>query len=164
MITLIHSLLKNIYSTGHEDEAKNEISSPIDLKIFALRVSNVHVITLVEQCPSEGQYFFLKVLCGSDSYGKEFKAKKYKLDKHFLSKVTRHLNLSDLILLRLLHDQAEFLQIMTHLPESVLERQVDEMFATVDTNQDGRISYQEFCVSIIRLLSRIFLNPLISLK
>ena len=131
----------------------------------------------------------MKVLCGTDSYGKEFKAKKYKLDKHFLTKVTRqngkrnskldpgfhfffiksisnipsscHLHLPDLIFLRLFHDQAEFLQIMTHLPEPVLERQVDEMFATVDTDQDGRISYQEFCVSIITLLSR---SPLIHMK
>ena len=28
-------------------------------------------------------------MCGSESYGKDFKAKKYKLKNHFLSKVTK---------------------------------------------------------------------------
>ena len=47
------------------------------------------------------------------------------------------------------------MQIMTHLPVPVLERDVEEMFATVDKDQDGRISYQEFCVSIISLSLKI---------
>ena len=29
----------------------------------------------------------MKVMCGTDNHSKDFKAKKYKLDKHFLSKV-----------------------------------------------------------------------------
>ena len=45
--------------------------------------------------------------------------------------------------------QEEFKAIMTQLPVPVYEREVEEMFQVVDTDRDGRISYQEFCVSFI---------------
>ena len=38
---------------------------------------------------------------------------------------------------------------MTQLPVPVYERDVEEMFQVVDTDRDGRISYQEFCVSFV---------------
>ena len=40
---------------------------------------------------------------------------------------------------------------MTQLPVPVYERDVEEMFQVVDTDRDGRISYQEFCVSFVEI-------------
>ena len=47
---------------------------------------------------------------------------------------------------------------MTQLPVPVYEREVEEMFSVVDTDHDGRISYQEFCVSFIRNKQSNFLS------
>ena len=47
---------------------------------------------------------------------------------------------------------------MTQLPVPVYERDVEEMFEAVDTDRDGKISYQEFCVSFVsiqRLISSL---------
>ena len=40
---------------------------------------------------------------------------------------------------------------MTQLPVPVYERDVEEMFEAVDTDRDGKISYQEFCVSFVSI-------------
>ena len=42
---------------------------------------------------------------------------------------------------RTLH-QADFCQIMSSLPEAVLEEEIEEMFTFADTNGDGKLSYQ----------------------
>ena len=69
------------------------------------------------------------MLCGTDSYPKDFKAKKYKLDKHTLRK-------------------EDFVYMMKNLPAHVNDDDIDEMFEFADKNHDGELSYSEFLVMI----------------
>ena len=148
-------------------------------------------------------------MCGTDNYSKDFKAKKYKLDKHFLSKVKvifmkwkmssrgSWIVLSWLLLFflsswtKLMADknnwpttltepkastrkelsccqwsyqdirlvtqrvvkkwlfyvfQTEFRQIMKNLPAPCYDSQIEDMWSIADTDRDGYLSYQEFCV------------------
>ena len=39
---------------------------------------------------------------------------------------------------------------MTQLPVPVYDSEVEEMFGLVDVDKDGRIGYQEFCVSLLK--------------
>ena len=39
---------------------------------------------------------------------------------------------------------------MTQLPVPVYDSEVEEMFGLVDVDKDGRIGYQEFCVSVVQ--------------
>ena len=65
------------------------------------------------------------MMCGTDPYPKEFKAKKYKLEKHAIAK-------------------EEFTFIMKNLPVPVLDTDIDEMFEFADKNKDGQLSFSEF--------------------
>ena len=51
----------------------------------------------------------------------------------------------------------EFKAIMTQLPVPVYDSEVEEMFGVADADRDGRIGYQEFCVSSILTLRVTFL-------
>ena len=51
--------------------------------MFRVRNALAKTEALILDRPSQ----YLKVMCGTESYGKDFKAKKYKLNNHFLSKV-----------------------------------------------------------------------------
>ena len=45
--------------------------------------------------------------------------------------------------------QAEFRHIMKNLPAPVYDSQIEDMWNIADTDKDGRLSYQEFCVSLL---------------
>ena len=72
----------------------------------------------------------VQLLCGTDPFPTDFRAKKYKLHKHFISK-------------------EDFQQIMRSLPLPVSEMDIEEMFSFADRNKDGKLSYKEFEVKII---------------
>ena len=65
------------------------------------------------------------MLCGTEPYPTDFKAKKYKLEKHFL-------------------DREDFYHIMKNLPVQVADEDIEEMFQFADKDRDGRLSYPEF--------------------
>ncbi|XP_023347863.1 calmodulin isoform X2 [Eurytemora carolleeae] len=70
-----------------------------------------------------------KMLCGTEPFPTDFKAKKYKLDKHFLSK-------------------DDFRHMMRNLPVPVEEEDIEEMFTYADRDNDGKLSYKEFQVMV----------------
>jgi len=70
-----------------------------------------------------------KILCGTEPFPTDFRAKKYKLDKHSISK-------------------AEFVHLMKSLPVCVEDADIEEMFQFADQDGDGKLSYQEFQVMI----------------
>ena len=69
------------------------------------------------------------MLCGTDPHPELFRAKKYKIQEHFLTK-------------------QDFVHMMRNLPEKVSEEDIEEMFSYADKDQDGKISYSEFQVMI----------------
>lgn len=69
------------------------------------------------------------MMCGTDPYPKDYKAKKYKLEKHSLRK-------------------EDFVHLMKNLPVHVDDEEIEEMFAYADRNQDGHLSYSEFQVMV----------------
>ena len=69
------------------------------------------------------------MLCGTDPFPEHYRAKKYKIHDHFMTKV-------------------DFFHMMKNLPESVSEADIEEMFEFADKNGDGKISYEEFQVMI----------------
>lgn len=70
------------------------------------------------------QYLF-KVICGTDPYPKNFRAKKYKIKEKFFTK-------------------ADFQLMMRNLPVPVNEEEINEMFDFADKDKDGKINYSEF--------------------
>ena len=70
-----------------------------------------------------------QMMCGTDPYPKDYKAKKYKLEKHSLRK-------------------EDFVHLMKNLPVHVDEEEIEEMFAYADRNDDGHLSYSEFEVMV----------------
>lgn len=75
-------------------------------------------------------------MCGTEPFPTDFRAKKYKVEKHFLTKVVKCL---------VLHDpgvQEDFTQIMKNLPVPVEDVDIEEMFTFADRDGDGRLSYQ----------------------
>merc|ERR1719232_1515479 len=66
-----------------------------------------------------------KVLCGTKPFSDKYKARKYKVQEQFLTKV-------------------DFYFIMRNLPVKVSDQDIAEMFSAADTDQDGRISWSEF--------------------
>ena len=67
------------------------------------------------------------MFCGTEPFPTDFKAKKYKLDKHHLSK-------------------EDFRHIMKNLPVPVEEEDIEEMFEFADKDGDGKLTYNEFQV------------------
>merc|ERR1711915_899184 len=74
------------------------------------------------------QYMF-KMMCGTEPYPTDFKAKKYKLSKHALTK-------------------EDFTHIMKNLPVAVPDEDIEEMFDYADKDKNGKLSYKEFEVMI----------------
>merc|ERR1712079_157390 len=70
-----------------------------------------------------------KILCGTEPFPVKFKAKKYKLHDHFITKNAFH-------------------HMMTNLPEKVSEDDIEEMFALADKDNDGKIGFLEFQLMI----------------
>jgi len=70
-----------------------------------------------------------KVICGTDPYPTNFRAKKWKIkDKSF--------------------SKADFQFMMRNLPVPVNEEDIDQMFEFADKDKDGRINYSEFEIMI----------------
>ena len=69
----------------------------------------------------------LQMLCGTEPHPKDIRAKKYRVDKHFLTK-------------------EDFVHIMKNLPVPVDDEDIEEMFEFADKNKDGKLSYKEFKV------------------
>jgi len=70
-----------------------------------------------------------KLLCGTDPLPELYRAKKYKIHEHFLTK-------------------EDFKHMMMNLPEEVSEEDIEEMFTYADKDGDGKISYTEFKIMI----------------
>jgi len=90
------------------------------------------VLTKFRQSESEEEDFFqsmFKMMCGTEPYPADFRAKKYKLNKHFLTK-------------------DDFKHIMKNLPVPVADEDIEEMFEFADKNRNGRLSYKEFEVMV----------------
>ena len=88
------------------------------------------------------------MICGTDPFPTDFRAKKYKLDKHSISKV-RPLQSCSALNNNLA--QADFVHIMKNLPVCVSDHDIEEMFAFADKDRDGQLSYAEFKVCYIFL-------------
>lgn len=69
------------------------------------------------------------MLCGTDPFPEHYRAKKYKIHDHFMTK-------------------QDFIHMMRNLPEKVSDEDIEEMFEFADTNSDGKISYEEFQIMI----------------
>ena len=66
---------------------------------------------------------FFQVICGTDPYPKNFRAKKYKIKEKFFTK-------------------ADFQLMMRNLPVPVNEDEIDAMFDFADKDRDGKINYR----------------------
>ena len=68
------------------------------------------------------------MICGTDPYPKNFRAKKYKIKEKFFTK-------------------ADFQLMMRNLPVPVSEEEINEMFDFADKDKDGKINYRynTFC-------------------
>ena len=75
------------------------------------------------------KYNIQQMLCGTEPYPLDFRAKKYKLDKHSMKK-------------------KDFIFMMTNLPTHVEDWEAEEMFDFADKNKDGELSYKEFLIMI----------------
>ena len=64
-----------------------------------------------------------QVICGTDPYPTNFRAKKYKIKDKFFTK-------------------ADFQFMMRNLPVPVEEEDIDQMFDFADKDKDGKISYR----------------------
>ena len=83
------------------------------------------------------------MICGTDPFPTDFRAKKYKLDKHSISKVGP---LQSFHITLYIFAQADFVHIMKNLPVCVSDHDIEEMFAFADKDRDGQLSYAEFKV------------------
>ena len=65
------------------------------------------------------------MICGTDPYPKNFRAKKYKIKEKFFTK-------------------ADFQLMMRNLPVPVNEEEINEMFDFADKDRDGKINYRYY--------------------
>ena len=84
-----------------------------------------------------------QILCGTDPFPTDFRAKKYKLDKHWIVKV-RCMYVEYCLYFQIIECQKDFVHIMKNLPAEVSDEDVEEMWNYADKNGDGRLSYKEF--------------------
>jgi len=80
------------------------------------------------QSDEEEEEFYknaFKLFCGTEPFPTDFRAKKYKLHKNFITKLDFH-------------------HIMKSLPVPVTDEEIEEMFSFADKNKDGKLSYAEF--------------------
>ena len=73
-------------------------------------------------------FFYNQNICGTDPFPTEFRAKKYRVDKHWIEK-------------------KDFVHMMKNLPVEVSDEDIEEMFQFADKNGDGKLSYKEFKVT-----------------
>jgi len=86
------------------------------------------VLERMRQTKEEEENFFqcmFKMMCGTEPYPSDFKAKKYKLKKNALTK-------------------EDFTHIMKNLPVSVSDEDIEDMFDFADKDKNGKLSYKEF--------------------
>ena len=84
------------------------------------------------QSDEEEEEFYknaFKLFCGTEPFPTDFRAKKYKLHKNFITKLDFH-------------------HIMKSLPVPVTDEEIEEMFSFADKNKDGKLSYAEFEVKL----------------
>ena len=86
------------------------------------------------------------MLCGTDPFPTDFRAKKYKLDKHSITKVK--FILCEYWNTILLCFQSDFVHIMKNLPVFVSDEDIEDMFSFADKDGDGKLSYAEFKIMI----------------
>ena len=67
----------------------------------------------------------MKLFCGTEPFPTDFRAKKYKINKHFITK-------------------EDFVKLMKSLPVPLSDEGIEEMFNFADKNKDGKLSYKEF--------------------
>ena len=70
-----------------------------------------------------------QLFCGTEPFPTDFRAKKYKINKHHITR-------------------ADFCQLMKSLPVPVSDDDIEEMFNFADKNKDDKLSYKEFEVCI----------------
>lgn len=70
-----------------------------------------------------------QVICGTDPYPKNFRAKKYKIKEKFFTKT-------------------DFQLMMRNLPVPVSEEDIDAMFDFADKDKDGKINYRSVTFDI----------------
>ena len=73
----------------------------------------------------KSKYFIFQVICGTDPYPKNFRAKKYKIKEKFFTKT-------------------DFQLMMRNLPVPVTEEDIDAMFDFADKDRDGKINYRSY--------------------
>ena len=98
-----------------ENEEEEEEFYKLAFKVF---ISNSQTDSYIDSS-------FSQIICGTDPFPTDFRAKKYKLNKHFITK-------------------SDFQHIMRSLPVPVSEVDIEEMFNFSDKNRDGKLSYKEF--------------------
>ena len=99
------------------------------------------------------------MMCGTDPFPKDFKAKKYrwggKTDADVVVDHSRkdYQRCRDRVMLRLEKhalNKEDFAFIMRNLPVPVAESDIDEMFEFADKNQDGKLSFAEFEIMVVK--------------
>ena len=92
-----------------------------------------------EEEEEDFKHTVFKHMCGTEPHPTDFRAKKYKLEKNFLEKVSA----ADIKKIKVLL-QKDFIQIMRSLPVEVEvpEEDIEEMFSFADSDGDGRLSYE----------------------
>ena len=113
-----------------EDETQEE-----DFRENMFKVG-LEIIFLSVACAVWGQ-----IMCGTEPFPTEYKARKYRLDKHSLTKVV-HLFLASFLNIF----QHDFQHIMKNLSVPVEDEDIEEMFEFADKDKDGKLSYEEFLV------------------
>jgi len=78
-----------------------------------------------------------KVLCGTEPLPTEFRARRYRVERHSISR-------------------AEFEFVMRSLPVPVTEQEIADMFECADRNKSGRLSYREFQLMVNSILAIVF--------
>ena len=142
VIDLTNNIVKNgfIYFPDFCKTILNKFRQD-DEEVFRQNMFKVRLVTRYNIILSS-----LQMLCGTEPFPSKFKAKKYKLHDHFITK-------------------KNFFHIMSNLPEEVScrdtyndteycddiqvsEEDIESMFRYADKDGDGKISYQEFQVMI----------------
>ena len=78
------------------------------------------------------------MICGTDPYPKNFRAKKYKIKEKFFTK-------------------ADFQLMMRNLPVPVSEEEINEMFDFADKDKDGKINYRYYILLLYSLCFAAFI-------
>ena len=84
------------------------------------------------------------MMCGTDPFPKDFKAKKYRQDV-----LVGHCKSNFYRLEKHALNKEDFAFIMRNLPVPVAESEIDEMFEFADKNQDGKLSFAECELMVI---------------